>query len=158
MSKIAGTYPELEEQVKDYAQKAVNEYDIDVSLDGMTFQVTKQLKRTAGNFSPGQIKIAHTVAADDWELAKSTIRHELVHAEQYQNDEDVAHNHQFRARAHAVDTEVHCPVFEEPEYVVVCPECEREWRRYRECKLVRQAERYTCAYCEHTGLEVNGRD
>ncbi|MFB6140126.1 MAG: SprT-like domain-containing protein [Halosimplex sp.] len=82
----------------------------------------------------------------EWE---STLRHELIHLEQYQRCGTTDHGPDFKARADELDTEVHCETFSEPKYVLRCAACDaRVADRYRECKLVRRAEEYRSSCCE----------
>ena len=78
----------------------------------------------------------------------STLRHELIHVEQYQRDGTTDHGVAFRERAAELDTEVHCRTFAEPKYVLTCEACDGlVARRYRDCKLVRERERYRSDCC-----------
>ena len=82
----------------------------------------------------------------EWE---STLRHELVHLEQYQRCGTTGHGPEFRARADELDTEVHCETFSDAKYVLRCAECDAlVARRYRECKIVRRAEEYRSSCCD----------
>ncbi|WP_436929603.1 SprT-like domain-containing protein [Halosimplex halobium] len=82
----------------------------------------------------------------EWE---STLRHELVHLEQYQRCGTTGHGRAFKQRARELDTEVHCETFSDPKYVVRCEACDAlVARRYRECKLVRRAEEYRSSCCD----------
>ena len=81
----------------------------------------------------------------EWE---STLRHELVHVEQYQRDGTTDHGPAFRGRAARLDTGVHCPAFTEPKHVLTCTDCgDLVARRYRDCKLVDERERYQSDCC-----------
>ena len=89
---------------------------------------------------------------DEW---AATLRHELVHLEQFQRDGTTDHGPAFRERAAELDTEVHCPSFAEPKYVLACECCgDVVARRYRDCKLVRERDRYRSDCCgESLSLE-----
>jgi predicted SprT family Zn-dependent metalloprotease len=87
----------------------------------------------------------------EWE---SVLRHELVHLEQYQRFGTTGHGAAFRARADDLDADVHCPVFADPKYVLRCRECDAlVARRYRDCKLVDEADAYRSSCCG-AGLSV----
>ena len=78
----------------------------------------------------------------------ATLRHELVHVEQFQRYGTTDHGPAFRERAAAVDASVRCPPFADPKYVLTCADCGAVvGRRYRECKLVRQHDRYRSSCC-----------
>jgi predicted SprT family Zn-dependent metalloprotease len=81
----------------------------------------------------------------EWE---STLRHELVHLEQYQRFGTTGHGPAFRARAEDLDASVHCSVFTDPKYVLRCRDCDAlVARRYRDCKLVNEADSYRSSCC-----------
>jgi len=83
---------------------------------------------------------------DEWQ---STLRHELVHVEQYQRFGTTGHGTRFKRRAEEMDTAVHCRTFAEPKWTFYCESCDEVTaHRYRECKLVRQYERYRSNCCE----------
>ncbi|WP_276302064.1 SprT-like domain-containing protein [Halorussus lipolyticus] len=78
----------------------------------------------------------------------ATLRHELVHVEQFQRFGATDHGPAFRERAEAVSSTVNCPPFADPKYVLRCGECETVvGRRYRECKLVREYDEYRSSCC-----------
>jgi predicted SprT family Zn-dependent metalloprotease len=78
----------------------------------------------------------------------ATLRHELVHVEQFQRYGTTDHGPAFEERAAAVDASVRCPPFADPKYVLTCGDCGAVvGRRYRECKLVRNHERYRSSCC-----------
>ena len=86
--------------------------------------------------------------AFDREEWQSTLRHELVHLEQYQRFGTTGHGQAFKDRADDLDAAVHCPVFTDPKYVLRCEDCGAlVARRHRECKLVRQADAYQSSCC-----------
>lgn len=81
----------------------------------------------------------------EWE---SVLRHELVHLEQYQRFGTTDHGPAFEDRADDLDASVHCPVFADPKYVLRCRNCDAlVARRYRDCKLVSQADSYRSSCC-----------
>lgn len=82
---------------------------------------------------------------DEWE---SVLRHELVHLEQYQRFGTTDHGSAFKSRADDLDADVHCPVFTDPKYVLRCRDCGAlVARRYRDCKLVSEADSYRSSCC-----------
>jgi hypothetical protein len=112
-------------------------YDWDAveGADGRPLPCTLSLTREA----------VETFDREAWE---ATLRHELVHVEQYQRDGTTDHGAAFRERAAELDTDVHCPTFADPKYVLTCRECGGlVARRYRDCKLVRERERYRSDCC-----------
>nr|WP_202935054.1 SprT-like domain-containing protein [Halorussus amylolyticus] len=79
----------------------------------------------------------------------ATLRHELIHVEQFQRFGTTDHGARFRERAEVVDASIRCRPFSEPKYLLTCVECGTTLgRRYRECELVREHERYRSSCCE----------
>ena len=81
----------------------------------------------------------------------STLRHELVHVEQFQRYGTTDHGPAFKERAATVDASVRCPPFADPKYVLTCSDCGTVvGRRYRDCKLVREHDQYRSSCCSAT--------
>ncbi|WP_170977309.1 SprT-like domain-containing protein [Halorussus salinisoli] len=78
----------------------------------------------------------------------TTLRHELIHVEQFQRYGTTDHGPAFRERAETVDATVRCPPFADPKYVLTCADCGAVvGRRYRDCKLVRKHDQYRSSCC-----------
>ena len=78
----------------------------------------------------------------------STLRHELIHVEQFQRYGTTDHGPAFKQRAESVDASVRCPPFADPKYVLTCSDCGTVvGRRYRECKLVREHDQHRSSCC-----------
>jgi predicted SprT family Zn-dependent metalloprotease len=78
----------------------------------------------------------------------ATLRHELIHVEQFQRYGTTDHGPAFKERAATVDASVRCPPFADPKYVLTCAACDAVvGRRYRECKLVREHDQYRSSCC-----------
>jgi predicted SprT family Zn-dependent metalloprotease len=85
-------------------------------------------------------------SAAEW---AATLRHELVHVEQFQAFGTTDHGRRFRRRAGELDTAVRCRSFGTPKYLLTCGDCgDLVARRYRECKLVREHDRYVSGCCD----------
>lgn len=83
---------------------------------------------------------------------KKTIRHELIHVEEYQKYGDSGHSYHFKSRANEIDAPIKCPRFTEPKYVITCMECDKVVAdRHRKSKVVKSAiasdGRYTSQCC-----------
>jgi len=77
-----------------------------------------------------------------------TLRHELVHVEQFQSFGTTDHGRLFERRARDLSASLHCRHFSTPRYLVTCTDCEAVVaRRFRDCKLVRQPERHRSRCC-----------
>lgn len=78
----------------------------------------------------------------------ATLRHELVHVEQFQYSGTTGHGAAFKRRAREVDTEVHCRSFADARWRFLCEQCERVVaRRYRDCAFVREYDQYRSDCC-----------
>ncbi|WP_135824128.1 SprT-like domain-containing protein [Halorussus ruber] len=163
-----------------YCREAAREYDLDVDLSLVEWEVSTRAKRRAAAVK--RPKIPETEVGDllDWDAAAervgtppadlrtctlsltraafdsfdvgewtATLRHELVHVEQFQRFGTTDHGPAFRERAEEVDSTVRCPPFADPKYVLRCEECAAVvGRRYRECKLVRNHDEYRSSCCD----------
>lgn len=106
--------------------------------------------RTDGRPLPCTVSLTwDAFAAFDRTEWEATLRHELVHVEQYQRFGTTGHGPAFKARAADLDTDVNCPVFTDPKFVLRCGDCDAlVARRYRRCKLVDRAGEYVSSCCE----------
>ena len=160
---------------REYCRTVRREHGVDVRFDLVEWEVSTRAKRRAAAVKRPKLPDATVGKPYDWDRLdtadgrplpctlsltreavesfdraawESTLRHELVHVEQYQRDGTTGHGPAFRRRAGELDTEVHCPSFAEPEYVLECSSCgEAVAHRYRECKLVREPGRYRSDCC-----------
>lgn len=77
-----------------------------------------------------------------------TLRHELVHVEQFQRYGRTNHRGSFKNRAAELDAPVHCRAFTPAKYRLVCRECETVVaRRYQDCALVRNVSDHRSRCC-----------
>ncbi|MBV0924683.1 transcription elongation protein SprT [Halomicroarcula limicola] len=158
-----------------YCRDVRRERAVSVRFDLVDWEVSKRAKRRAAAVKRPKLPDAAVGTPYDWERIESadgrplpctlsltreafesfdraeweaTLRHELVHVEQYQRDGTTDHGPAFRERAADLETEVHCPAFADAKYVLACDACgDLVARRYRECKLVRERERYRSDCC-----------
>ncbi len=170
------SHDELVAWSREYAREARREWTIDVRLDLVEWEVSTRARRRAAAVKRPRLDDASVGDTYDWEAVdgadgrplpctvsltweafeefsreewRSTLRHELVHVEQYQRFGTTGHGRRFEARADDLDTEVHCRTFAEPKWTFYCESCDEVTaHRYRECKLVRQYERYRSNCCE----------
>jgi len=170
-----GTPSELIDWSRAYCKRARREWGIDVRFDLVEWDVSKRAKRRAAAVKRPRLPDATVGEPIDWDRVEgadgrplpctmsltwgafesfdreewaSTLRHELVHVEQYQRDGTTDHGAAFRERAEELETAVNCRVFTEPKYVLVCERCdELVARRYRDCKLVRKRDQYQSQCC-----------
>ncbi|MFC7046705.1 SprT-like domain-containing protein [Halobacteriaceae archaeon GCM10025711] len=77
-----------------------------------------------------------------------TLRHELVHVEQFQRYAATGHGDEFKRRARAVDAGLRCRTFATAKYRVTCEDCGKVVaRRYRACRLTREPGRHRSRCC-----------
>ena len=160
---------------RDYCKRVRRERGVDVRFDLVEWEISHRAKRRAAAVKRPKLEDATVGERYEWATVEgadgrplpctlsltreafetferteweATLRHELVHVEQYQRDGTTDHGPAFRERAVELDTDVHCPSFADPAYVLACVSCaEVVARRYRECKLVRQRDRYRSDCC-----------
>ncbi len=159
-----------------YADVVIDASDLSVSLDQVEWDVSTRAKRRAAAVLHPRIDGATLGSPIDWTTASTevdgpptatvrltwgaatefdrvewarTIRHELVHLEQFQRFGATGHDDGFRERADTLDTAVRCPHFATPKYILTCSTCtDVVARRFRDCKLVRRHEEYRSACCD----------
>jgi len=153
-----------------YCERAARVHDLAVDLDRVEWAVSTRARRRAGAVRHPTIEDASAREpyqwTDDppectvvltWPAYESfsrgewrgTLRHELVHVEQFQRTGTTGHGPAFRERAAAVDAPRSCPSFAEPRYRLLCGECaELVARRFRASRLVEEPEAYRSSCCE----------
>ena len=146
------TKRELTERAKEYAREVAAEHFPDFSLEEVRWEVSTRAKRRAGatkyNRETGEITISLTWAAYEelgWEDTRATIRHELIHAYQFDTRGQSGHGAAFRGWADRLDAPRHCPLFETPKWWVICTDCNERTPRYRRSKVVKHPTPYACS-------------
>ncbi|WP_396613584.1 SprT-like domain-containing protein (plasmid) [Haloferax sp. S1W] len=161
-----------------YCSDAIETYGFDVALFPVEWEVSTRAKRRAAAVKTPQIdgaSVGEPIAwetksepvdcvgdypactvslswrafesfdRDEWE---ATLRHELVHIEQFQAYGTTDHGPAFKRRANSVDAPVRVRRFTTPKYVLLCDDCgDTVAHRYRDCKLVRNPDSYRSACC-----------
>ncbi|KAB1185149.1 MULTISPECIES: SprT-like domain-containing protein [Haloferax] len=170
-----GTHEELIRWSRAYCTRAVEQYGFTVDVDSVEWEVSTRAKRRAAAVKTPQIEHAKVGTTIDWETQTpdetvptctmslswrafdsfgrdewaATLRHELVHVEQFQAFGATDHGPAFKRRATAVDAPVRVRRFTDPKYVLTCTDCGDDVAyRYRDCKLVRNPSAYRSACCE----------
>ncbi|WP_181686939.1 SprT-like domain-containing protein [Halorhabdus salina] len=169
------THDELITWSRAYAKEARREWLLDVRLDLVEWTVSTRARRRAAAVKRPQIPDATVGEPIDWTRVPdsdgrplpctvaltwdafeafsktewaSTLRHELLHVEQFQRDGTTDHGPAFKRRARAVETDVHCRTFATPRWLFRCGACGQEVaRRYRECAFVREYDDYRSECC-----------
>jgi predicted SprT family Zn-dependent metalloprotease len=149
--------PESREELLECAQEYAGTIDLDVDIEAIEWEISERAKRQAGvcryDRETEQVTIGLTWAAfqaHGWDQFQETIRHELIHAWEYQQYGDSSHGSRFKLKANELDVGVRCEGFTDPRLRLTCtnPDCEWELRRYRASKTVTQPQRYSCGECE----------
>ncbi|KAB1191260.1 MULTISPECIES: SprT-like domain-containing protein [Haloferax] len=169
------THDELIHWSRAYCSRAVSEYGLDVVLEQVEWEVSTRAKRRAAAVKTPQVDGATVGERRDWAGSgtdvdgsptctmslswrafesfgrdewTATLRHELVHVEQFQAFGTTDHGAAFKRRAESIDAPVHVRRFSDPKYVLTCTDCGSEVAyRYRECKLVRNSSAYRSSCC-----------
>ncbi|WP_435344974.1 SprT-like domain-containing protein [Haloarchaeobius sp. HRN-SO-5] len=148
--------PDTPDELLAWARTYAGTVDVDVDLDGVDWRVSKRARRRAGacRYDPtdGSVTIVLSWAsyrAHGWREVEATVRHELVHAWEFQRFGESGHGPRFREQAEAVDAPRHCEPFSDPRYVLRCRTDDCDWRarRYRASKTVTTPEAYRCGDC-----------
>ncbi|KTG26910.1 SprT-like domain-containing protein [Haloferax profundi] len=171
------THDELIRWSRAYCARAVEQYEFAVDLEPVEWEVSTRAKRRAAAVKTPQFDDAAVGERLDWASHSpsgqtppctmslswrafesfersewaATLRHELVHVEQFQAYGATDHGQAFKRRADAVDAPFRVRRFTDPKYVLTCTDCGDDVAyRYRECKLVRQPTAYRSSCCEAT--------
>lgn len=139
--------------MKIYARNIVSEYGLDVDINSLNWEVSTKAKRRAGavkrqNGRPTSVSITwEYFQQNGWLTTASTIRHELIHVHLLNSENDSSHGTKFQELADRLDTSIHCEIFAEPVWWVICQNCESRIARYQRSKLTEKPERYRCKRC-----------
>ncbi|AXR81596.1 SprT family zinc-dependent metalloprotease [Natrarchaeobaculum sulfurireducens] len=150
---------ELLARARIHAREVIDESDLEIDLESIEWAVSTRAKRRAGacrwDGDRGVATIVLTRRAYeryDWSAFAVVVRHELVHAWEFQQFGESGHGPRFRERAAELEAPRHCHSFTEPRYVLCCLEADCDWRadRHRASAPVRSPERYRCGVCGGT--------
>ncbi|WP_265110361.1 SprT-like domain-containing protein [Halosolutus halophilus] len=147
---------EIVARARIHARKVLDERELPVDRDALEWTVSERARRRAGacRWHPDRetatIVLARRAYGEyDWPEFAAVVRHELVHAWEFQQFGESGHGPRFRDRAAALDAPRHCRSFSEPRYVLRCRDEDCEWRakRHRASKPVKAPDRYRCGVC-----------
>lgn len=147
---------ELLARARIHARDVVDEYDVAIDLGALEWEVSARAKRRAGACRWHADREVATIVlarrayeAYDWPAFAAVVRHELVHAWEFQQFGESGHGPRFRERAAELDAPRHCQSFSEPRYVLRCLETHCDWRakRHRASQPVKAPEQYRCGVC-----------
>ncbi|WP_276259337.1 SprT-like domain-containing protein [Haloglomus litoreum] len=136
-----------------YARDVAETFDLSVDVSALDWQVSRRAKRRAGQvrYRDGEPETVVLTWAyferRGWAAIAETVRHELVHVHLLNEYGDASHGARFERWAERLDTHRNCELFTQPEWWVVCEDCDAALARYRESKLVRRVDEYRCGAC-----------
>ena len=144
----------LEEAILAEARVHARSVDLDVDLSRVEWEVSTRARRRAGACRWDANREVATVVlsqrayeAYDQKAFAAVVRHELVHAWEFQRHGESGHGPRFREQAARLDAPRHCETFTRPRYALSCLECDWRAGRHRASKPVRTPERYRCGAC-----------
>ncbi len=129
---------------------------IGVDLDALEWAVSARAKRRAGACRWSATDETATIVLSrrayeryDRTDFEAIVRHELIHAWEYQRFGESDHGSRFRERAERFDVPIHCESFTEPRYRLRCRASACDWTldRHRASKPVKTPSRYRCGAC-----------
>ncbi|RQH03062.1 SprT family zinc-dependent metalloprotease [Natrarchaeobius oligotrophus] len=147
---------EIVARARIHAREVVDEYDLPVDLGALEWETSARARRRAGVCRwNARREVATIVLARKayeryrWPEFASVVRHELVHAWEYQQFGTSGHGRRFLERAAELDAPRHCRRFSEPRYVLRClaDGCDWSATRHRASRPVKSPERYRCGSC-----------
>ncbi|ARS91100.1 SprT-like domain-containing protein [Natrarchaeobaculum aegyptiacum] len=147
---------ELLARARIHAREVVDEYDVSVDLGALEWDVSARAKRRAGACRWHADREVATIVlarrayeAYDWPAFAAVVRHELVHAWEFQQFGESGHGPRFLERAAELDAPRHCQSFSDPRYVLHCLEDHCDWRaeRHRASQPVKAPDQYRCGAC-----------
>jgi SprT-like protein len=136
-----------------YARDVAAAFDLSVDVGALDWTVSRRAKRRAGQVryrdgEPETVVLTWGyLDAHGWAAMAETVRHELAHVHLLNEHGDASHGERFERWAERLDTHRHCEPFTQPEWWVVCEDCDAALARYRESKLVRRVDEYRCGSC-----------
>jgi hypothetical protein len=146
------TTGEYKAAIRQYAQWAVEKYEVlqPVELETVKIEVSDLMERAAGKAGNDKRGRGYFMrfawgAYQKWgwgEEVEATIRHELVHIRQFQEDgANPGHGMTFKTWADKADAPRHCKKFTEWKYLLFCTECgQQTGGRLRKSKVVTNPE------------------
>lgn len=148
--------PADHETLLDRAREYARTVDVDVSLEDVSWEVSTRAKRRAGAclYHRGEeavtIRLAWRAAERfSWAEFAAVVRHELVHAWEYEQFGEAGHGPRFREQAARLDVATTCPTFSVPRLRLYCTNAVCDWSadRHRASAVVREPERRRCGVC-----------
>ena len=144
-----------DEEILEVARVHAKTVDLEVDLERVEWELSYRARRRAGACRYDADRDVATIvlsrrAYEAYDRAdfEEVVRHELVHAWEFQHFGESGHGTRFRERAADVDAPRHCKSFSRPRYVLRCLECDWRAERHRASKPVRSPGSYRCGRCQ----------
>lgn len=146
-----------------HAEQAVRRTGMDVDLDPVDWEASWRLKSYHGTARGNSVKLAlHSLETNGWQRLMQTVRHELIHVWQYQNDEFDSTGSTQWERGHGLSFERWMPVLNISKrggsvlstWTIECPTCQNtleritKRRKHQISEFVHSPESLTCVFCE----------
>lgn len=157
---------EIVARARIHAREVISEYDLEIDRDALEWTVSTRARRRAGACRWNADREVATIVLTrrayeryDWPTFAGVVRHELVHAWEFQRFGESGHGPRFRERAATLEAPRHCQRFSEPRYVLQCLAADCDWRarRHRASKPVKAPDQYRCGSCGES-IEVEHAD
>ncbi|WP_458187685.1 SprT-like domain-containing protein [Haladaptatus sp. NG-WS-4] len=146
--------PETRDQLLAAAERYARTVPIDVNFATLDWECSDRAVRRAGAclFDRRTENVTIRLTWDayhafGWEEFTGTIRHELVHAWEFQQFGESGHGSRFEAKARELDAPRHCRSFADARLRLVCSSCDWEARRFRASEAVKRPARRRCGSC-----------
>ncbi|MXV60825.1 sprT domain-containing protein [Natronorubrum sp. JWXQ-INN-674] len=157
---------EIVARARIHAREILDEYDLEIDRDALEWTVTTRARRRAGACRwDASREVATIVLARqayqryEWEAFAGVVRHELVHAWEFQRFGESGHGERFHEQAERLEAPRHCQSFSDPRYVLRClgDGCDWHANRHRASKPVKAPDQYRCGACGGS-IEVKHAD
>lgn len=156
MASPPGPAPTTRGELLDAAASYAQTVDLPLDHDAIEWELSERATRRAGacryERTTETVSIRLTWAAFEalgWETFAGIVRHELVHAWEFQRFGESGHGRRFSEKAAALDAPRHCPPFTDARLELRCRADDCEWvaERHRASKPVKHPERARCGRC-----------
>ena len=147
---------EIVARARIHTREVIDNHGLEIDREALEWTVTTRARRRAGACRWDADREVATIVLTrqayehyEWAAFAGVIRHELVHAWEFQRFGESGHGPRFRKRAAAIDAPRHCQAFAAPRYVLRCLEGDCAWqaKRYRASKPVKAPDQYRCGCC-----------
>jgi predicted SprT family Zn-dependent metalloprotease len=151
-----GIDDEILARARIHAREVIVDHGLDLDLGAVEWDVSARSRRQAGlcrwhvaSETATIVLARRAYKRYDWPEFAAVVRHELVHAWEFQRFGESGHGERFRDLAARLEAPRHCRSFADPRYVLRCRGSDCDWRatRHRASKPVRAPDRYRCGMC-----------